>query len=99
MGGGAGASQYWSSTQVGPHLDNTTASTERGIRLAWQTARPPSNPSTRGPHGDEGELIASIQSWIDTWNQEPRPFVWTKTADQILENITRYLQRTSNSGH
>ena len=53
----------------------------------------------RGTHRSVGELIASIQSWIDTWNQEPRPFVWTKTADQILENITRYLQRTSNSGH
>jgi uncharacterized protein (DUF2267 family) len=51
----------------------------------------------RGTHRSVGELIASIQSWIDTWNQEPRPFVWTKTADQILENITRYLQRISNS--
>jgi transposase len=53
----------------------------------------------RGTHRSVGELTASIQSWIDTWNQEPRPFVWTKTADQILENITRYLQRISNSGH
>jgi transposase len=53
----------------------------------------------RGTHRSVGELIASIQSWIDTWNQEPRPFVWTKTADQILENITRHLQRISNSGH
>src|SRR5918993_1777088 len=49
----------------------------------------------RGTHRSVGELIASIPSWIDTWNQEPRPFVWTKTADQILENITRYLQRIS----
>ena len=53
----------------------------------------------RGTHRSVGELTASIQSWIDTWNEEPRPFVWTKTADQILENITRYLQRISNSGH
>ena len=53
----------------------------------------------RGTHRSVGELTASIQPWIDTWNQEPRPFVWTKTADQILENITRYLQRISNSGH
>jgi transposase len=53
----------------------------------------------RGTHRSVGELTASIQSWIDSWNQDPRPFVWTKTADQILENITRYLQRTSNSGH
>jgi transposase len=53
----------------------------------------------RGTHRSVGELTASIQTWIDTWNDDPRPFVWTKTADQILENITRYLQRISNSGH
>src|SRR6266540_4091756 len=41
----------------------------------------------------------AIQHWIDTWNDAPRPFVWTKTADQILDSITRYLQPTSNSGH
>jgi len=54
---------------------------------------------TRGSHRSVPELTASIQSWIDTWNQHPRPFVWTKTADQILDNITRYLQPISNSGH
>jgi transposase len=53
----------------------------------------------RGTHRSVADLTASIQAWIDTWNQDPRPFVWTKTADQILENITRYLQRISNSGH
>jgi transposase len=53
----------------------------------------------RGTHRSVAELTASIQAWIDTWNQDPRPFVWTKTADQILESITRYLQRISNSGH
>ena len=53
----------------------------------------------RGTHRSVGELTASIQSWIDSWNQDPRPFVWTKTADQILDNITRYLQRISNSEH
>jgi len=53
----------------------------------------------RGTHRSVAELTDSIQSWIDTWNDAPRPFVWTKTADQIFENITRYLQRISNSGH
>jgi transposase len=53
----------------------------------------------RGTHRSVAELTASIQSWIDAWNDAPRPFVWTKTADQIFENITRYLQRISNSGH
>jgi transposase len=53
----------------------------------------------RGTHRSVAELTRSIQAWIDTWNEAPRPFVWTKTADQILENITGYLQRISNSGH
>jgi transposase len=53
----------------------------------------------RGTHRSVAELTSSIQAWIDTWNQHPRPFVWTKTADQILENTTRYLQRISNTGH
>jgi transposase len=53
----------------------------------------------RGSHRSVPELTASIQSWIDTWNQDPKPFVWTKTADQILDKITRYLQPISNSGH
>jgi transposase len=53
----------------------------------------------RGRHRSVAELTSSIQSWIDTWNQNQRPFVWTKTADQILDNITGYLQRISNSGH
>jgi len=53
----------------------------------------------RGSHRSVPELTASIQDWIDTWNDEPRPFVWTKTADEILDKITRYLQPISNSGH
>ena len=52
-----------------------------------------------GSHRSVPELTASIQAWIDTWNQHPRPFVWTKTADQILDSITRYLQPISNSTH
>ena len=53
----------------------------------------------RGTHRSVAEPTGAIQAWIDTWNTDPWPFVWTKTADQILENITRYLQRISNSEH
>jgi transposase len=52
----------------------------------------------RGSHRSVPELTASIQAWIDTWNADPRPFGWTKTADQILDSIPRYLQPISNSG-
>jgi hypothetical protein len=45
------------------------------------------------------ELQQSIQSGIDTWNQDPRPFVWSKTADEILDTIAHYCQQINNSGH
>jgi transposase len=53
----------------------------------------------RGRHRSVAQLKRSIQSWIDTWNQNPRPFVWTKTADEILDTITAYCQRINRTGH
>jgi hypothetical protein len=47
----------------------------------------------------EEELEADITAWIQAWNDDPKPFVWTKTADQIVENLAGYLQRINNSGH
>ena len=40
-----------------------------------------------------------IRAWIDTWNDNPRPYVWTKTADQILASIGNYCTRINDSGH
>ena len=53
----------------------------------------------RGAHRSVRELNADIRAWIDTWNHNPRPFVWTKTADQILEAIARYCGRINDSRH
>lgn len=53
----------------------------------------------RATHRSVQELNNDIRSWIDTWNDEPKPFVWTKTADQILDSITRYCGRITDSGH
>ena len=33
------------------------------------------------------------------WNENPRPYIWTKTAEQILDSLTRYCRRINNSGH
>ncbi len=38
----------------------------------------------RGTHRSVRELNTDIRTWIETWNNDPRPYVWTKTADQIL---------------
>ena len=53
----------------------------------------------RGAYRNVAELVADISAWILAWNDNPRPFVWTKTADEILQSLARYLQLTNASGH
>jgi transposase len=53
----------------------------------------------RSAHTSVRKLNADIRSWIDTWNDNPRPYVWTKTADQILESIGNYCRRINDSAH
>jgi transposase len=53
----------------------------------------------RGTHRSVAELNADIRAWIETWNTDPRPYVWVKTADQILDSIARYCTRINDSGH
>jgi transposase len=53
----------------------------------------------RGTHRSVRALNADIRTWIDTWNDNPRPYVWTKTADQILDSIARYCTRINDSRH
>ena len=53
----------------------------------------------RGAHRSVTELNRDIRAWIETWNENPRPYVWTKTSDQILESIARYCGRISDSRH
>jgi transposase len=47
----------------------------------------------RGVHKSVQALQADIRSWIQTWNEEPRPFTWTKTAGEILDSLARYLAK------
>jgi transposase len=51
----------------------------------------------RGSHRSVPELEKAIREFIDVHNSEPKPFVWTKTADQILASIARFAQRTLNT--
>ena len=53
----------------------------------------------RGTHRSTRDLVASIRTWIQMWNDEPNPFVWHKTADEILDNLAGYCQRINDSGH
>jgi transposase len=53
----------------------------------------------RGSHRSVRELVASIRTWITNWNDDPKPFVWQKTADEILDSLAAYCQRINDSGH
>jgi transposase len=53
----------------------------------------------RGTHRSVRQLNTDIRAWIETWNHDPKPFVWTKTADEILDSIARYCNRINDSRH
>jgi len=53
----------------------------------------------RGAHRSTRELEAAIRHYLAVHNEDPKPFVWTKTADQILESVARFCKRISDSGH
>jgi transposase len=53
----------------------------------------------RGAHRSVRALNADIRAWIRTWNEDPRPYVWTKTAAEILDSIARYCSRINDSRH
>ena len=53
----------------------------------------------RGTHRSVRDLVASIRTWIAGWNDNPKPFVWHKTADEILDSLATYCARINDSGH
>jgi len=62
-------------------------------------AMPTEKQIRRGVHRSTRELEAAIMDYIPIQNQRPKPFVGTKTADEILASLARFCQRISNSGH
>jgi len=53
----------------------------------------------RGDHRSVQALEADIREWVQAWNENPKPFIWTKSADQILERLGRLIQRIKGAGH
>ena len=53
----------------------------------------------RSAHRSVVELEADVRDWINAWNDDPKPFVWTKTADQILDTLAAYCTRINDSRH
>ena len=53
----------------------------------------------RSAHRSVTELERDIRGRINEWNKNPKPFVWTKTADDILDTLAAYCTRINDSGH
>jgi len=53
----------------------------------------------RSDHRSVQTLEADIRNWVKAWNENPKPFIWTKSAEQILGSLARLLQRTTGAGH
>jgi len=53
----------------------------------------------RGVHRSTRELEDAIYHYLEITNNQPNPFIWTKTAEQILASIARFCKRISDSGH
>jgi transposase len=53
----------------------------------------------RGTHRSTLQLEAAIKAYLKATNADPRPFVWTKTADEILDKVAGFCCRISDSGH
>jgi hypothetical protein len=55
-------------------------------------------PPPRCPH-KRCSTGKDVRAWIKNWNEDPKPFVWTKTADEILNSLRKYIARISGAGH
>jgi len=51
----------------------------------------------RGSHRSVNQLECAIQKYIAICNEDPKPFVWVKTADEILKNVQRFCKRINDS--
>ena len=63
------------------------------------SATSPRNCSQRSDHRSVQALEKDIRAWVEAWNENPKPFIWTKTAEQILESLARLLKRINGAGH
>lgn len=53
----------------------------------------------RSDHRSVQALEKDLRGWVQEWNENPKPFIWTKTAEEILTSLGRLLKRTNDTGH
>ena len=78
-----------------------TADCPAGATGSFPTGRSAASPTRmirRGVHKSVQALETSIRAWIENWKQDPPPFTWTKSAEEILGSLAKYIP-TSGTGH
>ena len=53
----------------------------------------------RSDHRFVQALEKDLRAWAAAWNDDPKPFIWVKTAEQILDSIARLLSRINGAAH
>ena len=53
----------------------------------------------RSDHRSIQALESDLRTWAKAWNENPKPFIWTKTAEEILTSIGRLIARIKGEGH
>jgi len=53
----------------------------------------------RSDHRSVQALEKDLRAWVAAWNENPQPFIWTKTTEDILASMARYLKRINDGGH
>jgi transposase len=93
------AIQRWLARHPRFHLHFTPTGASRLNLVERWFAELPRRQLRRGVHRSSRELEKAIREFLDAHNGDPKPFVWTKSADEILESVAASCKRISNSGH
>ena len=73
---------------------NASTTVSRSARTGIHTL-----PELLRPAFSSAGRARGFRDWIATWNTDPKPFVWTKTAEEILNSLARYIARISGGPH
>ena len=91
--------QRWLAARPRFHLHFTPTSSRRINLVERWFSELTTKLLRRGAHRSVNAHNADIRRWIDNWNENPRPYVWVKTAEQMLDSIKRYRERINQTGH
>ena len=86
----------WPARRPYQHIHFTPTSASRINQVERWFAEPACKQLQRGTHASTRQLEADIRTFIETHNQNPKPFRWTKSADDILDAVKRFRHRVNH---